>query len=128
MSLADAAGDPDRLALVLFTSGTSGEPKGVLHSFNTIYAGNRPIAEAEKIGPGDTMFIPRAGDPVDWGTRSDGSPGSGLEISLRAPTGGDITPEQPGWSPTSTSTVTTARPRSSSRTARRRRWPSCGTI
>jgi cyclohexanecarboxylate-CoA ligase len=47
MDLADADSDPDRLAPVLFTSGTSSEPKGVLHSFNTIYAGNSPIAEAE---------------------------------------------------------------------------------
>jgi cyclohexanecarboxylate-CoA ligase len=60
MDLADADSDPDRLAPVLFTSGTSSEPKGVLHSFNTIYAGNSPIAEAERIGPGDTMFIPHA--------------------------------------------------------------------
>jgi cyclohexanecarboxylate-CoA ligase len=206
MDLADAGSDPDRLALVLFTSGTSGEPKGVLHSFNTIYAGNSPIAEAEKIGPGDTMFIPhaltfiggtlygitmplltgaasvlldkwdgpaglrllretgttimfaaptffralvdevrrtgkkpqalrlavtgattvpqrivrevpatlgvplralwgmtevaaqtwtRAGDPVDWGTQSDGSPGSGLEIDLRPETEGPIGPQRP---------------------------------
>lgn len=58
--LPDAAEDPDRLALVLFTSGTSGEPKGVLHSFNTIYAGIAPIATTERIGPDDTMFIPHA--------------------------------------------------------------------
>ncbi|MEV6851392.1 AMP-binding protein [Actinoplanes sp. NPDC051411] len=206
MEPADAPGNPDRVALVLFTSGTSGEPKGVLHSFNTIYAGNSPIATAEEIGPGDTMFIPhaltfiggtlygitmplltgatsvlldrwdgpgglrllretgttimfaaptffrdlvdevrrtgkkpdalrlavtgattvpqpivrdvlealgvplralwgmtevaaqtwtRAGDPADWGTRSDGSPGSGLEIDLRAESEGEIGPERP---------------------------------
>lgn len=33
--------DPDRVCLVLFTSGSTGEAKGVLHSFNTIYAGCR---------------------------------------------------------------------------------------
>jgi cyclohexanecarboxylate-CoA ligase len=33
--------DPDRACLVLFTSGSTGESKGVLHSFNTIYAGSR---------------------------------------------------------------------------------------
>lgn len=33
--------DPDRACLVLFTSGSTGEAKGVLHSFNTIYAGCR---------------------------------------------------------------------------------------
>jgi cyclohexanecarboxylate-CoA ligase len=37
----------------------------------------------------------RADDPVDWGTRSDGSPGSGLEISLRSSAGAAITPERP---------------------------------
>jgi cyclohexanecarboxylate-CoA ligase len=31
--------DPDRPCLVLFTSGSTGEAKGVLHSLNTIYAG-----------------------------------------------------------------------------------------
>ena len=60
MPLDSAVEDPDRVALILFTSGTSGEPKGVLHSFNTIYAGIRPIASAEGIGPDDTMFIPHA--------------------------------------------------------------------
>jgi cyclohexanecarboxylate-CoA ligase len=60
VDLDSALEDPDRLALVFFTSGTTGEPKGVLHSFNTIYAGIRPIASAENIGPDDTMFIPHA--------------------------------------------------------------------
>lgn len=30
--------DPDRGFMVLFTSGTSGEPKGVVHSHNTLHA------------------------------------------------------------------------------------------
>jgi cyclohexanecarboxylate-CoA ligase len=34
----------------------------------------------------------RAGDPVDWGTQSDGSPGSGLEIDLRPETDGTERP------------------------------------
>ncbi|GAA0448626.1 cyclohexanecarboxylate-CoA ligase [Paractinoplanes deccanensis] len=60
MGLGAADEDPDRAAIVLFTSGTSGEPKGVVHSFNTIYAGISAIAAAERVGPGDTMFIPHA--------------------------------------------------------------------
>jgi cyclohexanecarboxylate-CoA ligase len=31
-ALDDAVEDPDRLALTLFASGTSGEPKGALHA------------------------------------------------------------------------------------------------
>jgi cyclohexanecarboxylate-CoA ligase len=52
--------DPDRGALVLFTSGISGESKGVLHSFNTIHAGVSPVVDGEQIGPGDRIFTPHA--------------------------------------------------------------------
>src|SRR5262245_61874686 len=31
--------DPDRPSMVLFTSGSTGEPKGVLHTNNTVFAG-----------------------------------------------------------------------------------------
>lgn len=37
--------DPDQVCLVLFTSGSTGEAKGVLHSFNTIYAGTQGITK-----------------------------------------------------------------------------------
>jgi cyclohexanecarboxylate-CoA ligase len=44
--------DPDRVCLVLFTSGTTGEAKGVLHSFNTLYAGTNGITrEATELSP-----------------------------------------------------------------------------
>jgi cyclohexanecarboxylate-CoA ligase len=48
--------DPDRAALVLFTSGTSGEPKGVLHSMNTLYAGAAPVVSEEGLGQSDRFF------------------------------------------------------------------------
>jgi cyclohexanecarboxylate-CoA ligase len=38
--------DPDRPCLVLFTSGSTGEAKGVLHTFNTIYAGTKGFTDA----------------------------------------------------------------------------------
>ena len=34
--LDDAVEDPDRVAMLMFTSGTSGEPKGALHTQNTL--------------------------------------------------------------------------------------------
>ncbi|HEY0639355.1 MAG TPA: AMP-binding protein [Pseudonocardiaceae bacterium] len=45
--------DPDRACLVLFTSGSTGEAKGVLHSSNTIYAGSRGMTDATtSLAPG----------------------------------------------------------------------------
>ncbi len=38
--------EPDDLAQVMFTSGTTGEPKGVMHSHRTLYAINRRQIEA----------------------------------------------------------------------------------
>ncbi|MEU1203251.1 AMP-binding protein [Streptomyces sp. NPDC005813] len=52
--------DPDRVAVVLFTSGTSGEPKGVLHTFNTIYAGASAVVQEEELGPHDRFFTTQA--------------------------------------------------------------------
>ncbi|MGW2939324.1 AMP-binding protein [Streptomyces sp. NPDC055722] len=52
--------DPDRVAVVLFTSGTSGEPKGALHTFNTLYAGASAIAQAEELGTRDRFFTTQA--------------------------------------------------------------------
>ncbi|MEV6368879.1 AMP-binding protein [Micromonospora musae] len=60
VSLDEATEDPYRAALVLFTSGTSGEPKGILHSFNTVYAGISAIVAEERIGADDVLFIPHA--------------------------------------------------------------------
>ncbi|MHC5907903.1 AMP-binding protein [Streptomyces sp. S6] len=52
--------DPDRVSLVLFTSGTSGEPKAVLHTLNTTYAWYAPVADADGIGPHSRVHSPNA--------------------------------------------------------------------
>lgn len=54
------AEDPDRVAVVLFTSGTTGEPKGALHTFNTLYAGASPVVSAEELGRQDRFFTTQA--------------------------------------------------------------------
>ncbi|WP_405835045.1 AMP-binding protein [Streptomyces sp. NBC_01176] len=54
------ADDPDRVAVVLFTSGTSGEPKGALHTFNTLHAGATPVVSAEGLGCQDRFFTTQA--------------------------------------------------------------------
>lgn len=41
---ADAALQPDALAVLMFTSGTTGSPKGVMHSQNTLVACNNALA------------------------------------------------------------------------------------
>jgi acyl-CoA synthetase len=42
--LPPAADDPDKIVLLAFTSGTTGEPKGVMHSDNTLLANARAMA------------------------------------------------------------------------------------
>ncbi|MEV4254571.1 AMP-binding protein [Spirillospora sp. NPDC049652] len=48
---------PDEPYLTLFTSGTTGEPKGVLHSQNTLYAPIRGEAEVFDLGPADVLTM-----------------------------------------------------------------------
>jgi cyclohexanecarboxylate-CoA ligase len=44
-SLPDLRPDPNDVTLLIFTSGTTGEPKGVMHTHNTVVAANDPLPE-----------------------------------------------------------------------------------
>jgi cyclohexanecarboxylate-CoA ligase len=56
----DSAEDPDRVSIVLFTSGTTGAPKAVLHSFNTIYASYRFTGARAGLSSSDVLYTPHA--------------------------------------------------------------------
>ena len=49
--------DPDATRLVLYTSGTTGTSKGVLHSQNSIHALVRQLGRFWWLDPGDTFFV-----------------------------------------------------------------------
>jgi cyclohexanecarboxylate-CoA ligase len=53
--LADLRPDPNDVTLLIFTSGTTGEPKGVMHTHNTAVAANDPLPERLGI-TADTVF------------------------------------------------------------------------
>jgi acyl-CoA synthetase (AMP-forming)/AMP-acid ligase II len=50
--------DPDAVRMILYTSGTTGTPKGVMHTQNSIYALVKQLAENWRIKPGDTFLVP----------------------------------------------------------------------
>jgi cyclohexanecarboxylate-CoA ligase len=50
--------DPDAARLVLYTSGTTGTPKGVLHSQNSIHALIRQLGRCWHVEPGDKFLVP----------------------------------------------------------------------
>jgi acyl-CoA synthetase (AMP-forming)/AMP-acid ligase II len=50
--------DPDAVRMVLYTSGTTGRPKGVLHSHNSMHALIRQIRDHWTVDPGDTFLVP----------------------------------------------------------------------
>jgi cyclohexanecarboxylate-CoA ligase len=60
VALDNADEDPDAVSIVLFTSGTSGEPKGALGTQNTWYASAAGQAAAASITAADAVFTPHS--------------------------------------------------------------------
>jgi len=60
----DAAGwdppslDPDAVRMIMYTSGTTGRPKGVLHTHNSLHALISQIGEHWLVEPGDRFLVP----------------------------------------------------------------------
>jgi acyl-CoA synthetase (AMP-forming)/AMP-acid ligase II len=50
--------DPNAVKLIMHTSGTTGRPKGVLHSHNTLFADANMMTSALGLGTGDRVFCP----------------------------------------------------------------------
>jgi cyclohexanecarboxylate-CoA ligase len=56
-TVADSA-RPDDICLLLYTSGTTADPKGVLHNHRTLGYENGSIVNLFGLGAGDTVFMP----------------------------------------------------------------------
>jgi len=55
--LAGLRPDPNEVTLLIFTSGTTGEPKGVMHTHNTMVAANDPLPERLGITPDSVLHM-----------------------------------------------------------------------
>lgn len=49
--------DPNEVTLLMFTSGTTGEPKGVMHTHNTLVAANAPLPDRLGIGKDSVIHM-----------------------------------------------------------------------
>ncbi len=54
---ATAGRDPDAPSVVIFTSGTTSRPKGVVHSLNTMLVASRNFIEAARLTAADNIFM-----------------------------------------------------------------------
>lgn len=50
--------DPDAVRMIMYTSGTTGSPKGVMHSHNSIHALIQQLGKHWLIEPGDKFLVP----------------------------------------------------------------------
>jgi len=55
--LAGLRPDPNDVTLLIFTSGTTGEPKGVMHTHNTMVAANDPLPARLGVGPDSVLHM-----------------------------------------------------------------------
>ena len=67
--------NPNDITAVLFTSGTEADPKGILHSHNTLLSNNRALARLLSLGGQDGIFM---ASPVGHGTGY----GFGLRLAI----------------------------------------------